>query len=59
MAVTDITKQTDAELDEIYEYLLSEHRGATGDHRIQVHDAIMLCCAEYSRRIDTWLAARS
>ena len=57
MAV-DLRTQTDQELDEVYNYLLGQHREALGERRTQFHDAIMLIVAEWGRRIDTWLANR-
>lgn len=54
----DLRTQTDAQLDEVYNYLLGQHREAIGERKTQLHDAIMLVVAEYGRRIDQWLLER-
>lgn len=57
MAVT-LQDQTEQELDDVWRYLLGQHREALGERKTEVHDAIMLLVAEFGRRIDAWLAAR-
>ena len=54
----DLTVKTDQELDDIWVYLLGQHREALDENRTLIHDAIMHTLAEYSRRIDLWLATR-
>lgn len=57
-AAPDLTGKTDEELDDLYQYLLGQHREAIGENQRTIHDAIMWTLAEYSRRTDEWLAAR-
>lgn len=54
--VSDLSGQTDAQLDELYAYLLGKHREALGENKALFHNAIMAIIREWSTRLDRWLA---
>jgi hypothetical protein len=53
---TDLTELTDADLDNMLQYLYGKHRALSGDDRLPVHLGIIHILAEQQVRLDAWLA---